>query len=450
MASANGREKPGSLLGTRTRDEWVELDRRHVWRPFTASTVHASEDPFVFVRGEGPYLFDADGTRYFDAQSSWWTVPLGHRHPKLMAVLKRQADELVHCAMASATNPHAIQLAKQLVDIAPAGLERVLFSDDGSTAVEAALKMAFQYWRQNGRPERTLFLSLAGAYHGDTHGAMSVGDLEEFQGLFAPLLFEVIRAPDPTDEDGWERAVTYLEERLERDGDRICGVVVEPLVQGVAGMRIWPPSLLRRLRAATNAADTFLIADEVFTGLGRTGAMWACDHAGVVPDLLCSAKALGGGVLPIAATLATARIYDGFRGDIDRALMHGHTFTGHPLGCAIASEFLTILEEEAVLQGIESRERRLRELGKRLTDLPYVRRPRQLGMVSAFDVGDGGYGGRRGWRVAEEARRLGVYLRPLGDVVYLCPPLNISIPDLERLCNLTEQAVRQALPRARE
>ena len=328
--------------------------------PYTSSTVHETEDPFVFTRGEGPYLFDIDGQRYFDSQSSWWTVPLGHRHPRLVAALRRQTDSLVHCAMASATNPLAIRLAEQLVEVAPPGLERVFFSDDGSTAVEAALKMAFQYWRQNGRPDRTLFLSLAGAYHGDTHGAMSVGDLEEFQGLFAPLLFEVVRAPDPANESGWDQAVSYLEERLRRDGDRICGVVIEPLVQGAAGMRMWPAPLLQRLREATTAADTFLIADEVFTGLGRTGAMWACDHAGVVPDLLCSAKALGGGILPIAATLATARVFDGFRGGPDRALMHGHTFSGHPLGCAIASEFLTILREEEIIEGIAARGQRLR------------------------------------------------------------------------------------------
>ncbi len=427
------------------RSHLVDLDRRYVWPPYTASQVHESADPFVFVRGEGAYLVDADGRRYLDGKSSWWTTSLGHRHPRLVDVVRRQGEELFHCSMAGSTNPHAAQLAEDLVQVAPAGLARVFFSDNGSTAVEVALKAAFQYWRQNGRPDRTVFLSLAGAYHGDTHGSMSVGDLAEFHDLFAPILFEVIRAPDPSEVGGWERVVSEIEARVRAEQDRLCGVVVEPLVQGAGGMRMWSPDLLRRLRAVTREVDTFLIADEVFTGLGRTGAMWACDHAEVAPDFLCVAKALGGGVLPIAATLASERVYDGFRGGLDRALMHGHTFCGHPLGCAIGREVLAVYRDEEVLQGIPERSARLAAALAEIAEVTGVKRCRHLGMVAACDVGEGGYQGETGWRVAEAARELGAYLRPLGDVVYMCPPLNIPLADLDRLCEIFVRAVNRGI-----
>lgn len=435
------------MAGDTTRSRILEADRDAIWRPYTSAEQHAEEDPIVCNRAEGSFLYDHDGRRYIDGVSSWWTKSLGHRHPRLMQVLRDQSETLVHSAMAGMTNPHAALLAEELVRVAPAGLERVFFSDDGSTAVEVAVKMAFQFWQQNGAPKRTRFLTLAGAYHGDTMGTMSVGDLEDFHDLYSPLLFEVIRAPDPSTHGGWEKAVAFIEQRLTQDADSIAGVIVEPLLQGAIGMRMWPPELLLRLREVTRKVDTFLIADEVFTGFGRTGRFWACDHAGVSPDLLCSAKALTGGVAPLAATLATARIYEGFRGGLGRALLHGHTFAGYALGCAIGREVLAVYRDEHVIEGLEERGRMLDDLLATLRDSAHVERPRRIGLVAAFDLtGEGpqptSYYGTLGPQVAARAKELGAYLRPLGNVVYLCPPLNVPVSVLQGLCRITLQAVQ--------
>ena len=429
----------------RMRAELVALERHHVWPPYTSSERHESTDPLVIVGGEGAWIEDADGNRYLDANASWWTMALGHGHPRLRAALIRQAELLMHVAAGGITHPPVAYLAKELTAVAPAGLTRVHFSDDGSTAVEVAVKAAFQYWQQNGRPTRTRFLSLAGAYHGDTLGAASLASVEEFSRVFGPLLFEVIRAPHPDDAGGWERVVEHIERALATRGDEIAAVVVEPLIQGAAGMRMYEPALLRRLRDATTAADTFLIADEVFTGYGRTGSMWACDHAGVAPDLMCVAKGFTAGVLPMAATLATERVYDGFRGGADRALMHGHTFCGNPLGAAIAREVLAVYREERVLEGIPPRAARIHAAFAHMAEIPGVRRVRTRGMVGVADLGDGGYLGATGWRVFEAARKRGAFLRPLGDTVYVTPPLNIPLEDLERLLDVLDASVREVL-----
>jgi adenosylmethionine-8-amino-7-oxononanoate aminotransferase len=423
------------------RNEILDLDRRYVWRPYTSSDDHASADPIVVVEAEGPYVIDADGTRYIDAHSSWWTASLGHRHPRIVAAITRQCETLIHVAMAGATNPIAAELARDLVSIAPAGLTRVFFSDDGSTAVETAIKMAVQYWRQNGKPARHRFLTLARSYHGDTTGAMSVGAVEAFRGAFAPILFESFA---PEEADDWERSIAAIEERLASD-DRVAAVIVEPMVQGAGGMRMWPASLLARLREATSRADVFLIADEVFTGLGRTGRLWACDHANVAPDLLCTAKALSGGAFPFAATLATDRIYDGFRGDATRALLHGHTFCGNPLGAAVAREVLSIYRDERVIDGIAERAAGIERAFRAIGEIEGVRRARSLGMVGACDLGEAGYFGKRGKDVVREARERGVYLRALGDTIYVCPPLNIPIRVLDSLLDAVHDSVRDAL-----
>lgn len=440
---------------TPSRAETVALARRHLWPPYTSPERHEQHDPLVIVSAEGPWLVDADGRRYLDGISSWWTSTLGHRHPRLLAALADQAARLDHVAAGGATHPTVAALAAELCAVAPAGLERVHFSDDGSTAVEVALKIAFQYWQQQGRPARRRFLALASAYHGDTLGAVSLAGAEAggFFTVFAPLLFEVVRAPAAGEDDaGWDRVATAIEERLARDGDTIAGVVVEPLVQGAGGMRTYPAEVLRRIRAATRAADTFLIADEVFTGYGRTGAMWACELAGVAPDLLCTAKGFTAGLLPMAATLATARIYDGFRAGPDgapRALMHGHTFCGHPLGAAVAREVLAIYRDERIVDGVAARAAQLAGALYHAAAVPGVRRVRQLGLIGAVDLGDGGYGGAAGPRFTDAARRRGLFLRPLGDTAYVCPPLNIPPADLATLLDGFVDAIEEAAAPAR-
>jgi adenosylmethionine-8-amino-7-oxononanoate aminotransferase len=429
-----------------SRSEIVALERAHVWPPYTSRERHETHEPLVIVEASGPYLWDADGRRYLDAVSSWWCATLGHRNPRLVRALKDQLDVLPHVAAGGITHPAIALLAKELAEVAPEGLVRTHFSDDGSTSVEVAIKIAFQYWQQNGRPTRHRFVCLAGAYHGDTIGAASLAAIEEFAGVLGPLLFDIVRAPDPHEAGGWDRVVETIEQTLRTRPDEIAGVVVEPLVQGASGMRMHPPEVLRRLRESTRAIDTFLIADEVFTGYGRTGAMWACERAGITPDVMCIAKGFTAGILPMGATLATARVYDGFAGGPSRALMHGHTFCGHPLGAAVAREVLAIYREEKVLEGIAARASRIAARMDAIARVPGVRGVRALGMIGAVDLGDVGYGGTGlGLRVAEEARVRGVYLRPLGDTVYVTPAMNVPLDVLDTLLDAFEDAIRAAL-----
>ena len=430
----------------RTRADIVALERAHVWPPYTSRERHEQHEPLVVVEADGPFLIDADGTRYVDAVSSWWCATLGHRHPRLCRALADQAEVHTHVAAGGITHAPVALLASELAAIAPPGLCRTHFSDDGSTAVEVAVKIAFQYWHQNGRPARRRFVCLSGAYHGDTLGAASLAAIEEFAGVFGPLLFEVVRAPDPSEAGGWDRVIESVERTLRERADEIAAVVVEPLVQGASGMRMHAPDVLRRLREATRAIDTFLIADEVFTGYGRTGAMWACEAAGVAPDLMCLAKGFTAGILPMGATMATARVYDGFSGGSERALMHGHTFCGHALGAAVAREVLAVYRDERVLEGIAARARCIADAFDRIAAIAGVRRTRALGMIGAADLGEVGYGGTGiGLRVASEARARGVYLRPLGDTVYVTPPLNVPLDTLYGLCLAVEDSIRVAL-----
>jgi len=425
-------------------DDLVALDRAHVWRPYTSSEDHETRPLLVVDRAEGPWLITPEGRRVLDASGSWWCNNLGHGHPRLRAAIARQSEQMMHCTLAAATHEPASRLAAELAREAPEGLTRVFYSDNGSTAVEVALKIAFQYWQQNGRPTRKRFLALPGAYHGDTLGAMSVGDVDEFTGVFRPLLLDVQRPPDAVDHH-WEPVFERLFALLRDSVDEIAGVIVEPMVQGAAGMRIYPADLLATLRERTRSADTFLIADEVFTGFGRTGPMWACDHASITPDLLCTAKGLSGGVLPFAATLATDRIYDGFRGDKSRALMHGHTFCGNPLGAAIAREVLAIYRDDSVLEAAKPKAARLASRIQSMADVRGVTAPRSLGMCAAFEVGAPGYMGTVGWQISDAALELGAHLRPLGNTVYVVPPLNIEDADLDRLLDIVRESTERVL-----
>lgn len=423
----------------------LAADRAHVWPPYTSPDAHEANPPLVVEAAEGIYLHTADGRALIDGNGSWWVNTLGHRHPRLVRALTEQAQVLAHCSYGGITHEPAALLAKELVEVAPPGLTRVHFSDDGSTAVEVAIKIAVQYWAQNGRPKRTKFVALGGAYHGDTIGAVSVGALEAFQGAYRSLCFEVVRPDAASDARGFERAVETIEKALAREGDAIAAVVVEPLLQGAAGMQIWSEELLVRLREATKRADTFLVADEVFTGYGRTGRMWACDRAGVTPDLLCTSKAFSGGMLPMAATLATDRVYDGFRGDASRALMHGHSYFGNPLGSAVAREVLAVYRDEKIVEGVERKAARVRQAFERMAELPLVRRVRTLGLVGAADLGPGGgYRGMAGWDVYAEALARGAYLRPLGDTVYIAPPLTITEMELDHLLEILNESIAAA------
>jgi adenosylmethionine-8-amino-7-oxononanoate aminotransferase len=425
-------------------DDLIALDRAHVWRPYTSSEDHERRPLFVVDRAEGPWLIAADGRRVLDGSGSWWCNNLGHGHPRLREALRRQSERVMHCTLAAATHEPAARLAAELIEAAPAGLNRVFYSDNGSTAVEVALKVAFQYWQQNGQPKRKRFLALPGAYHGDTLGVMSAGAVDEFSSVFRPLLFDVARPDDPVGQD-WKPVFDALFSMLADDGEEIAAVIIEPIVQGAAGMRMYPPVFLAELRRRVDEAGALLIADEVFTGFGRTGPMWACEHASIEPDLLCTAKGLSGGVLPFAATLATERVYDGFRGDKSRALMHGHTFCGNPLGAAVAREVLAIYRDDDVLASTAPKAARVKAAIGAMTAIPGVTNPRALGMCAAFEVGLPGYMGKVGWEISDVALELGAHLRPLGNTVYIVPPLNIESDDLDRLLQIVRTSTERVL-----
>ncbi len=416
----------------------VKLDRAHLWRPYTARQSQLEVEPLVVARAEGPWLWDASGQRYFDGFGSWWVSNLGHQHPRLVAALRAQSERLCHASLAGMINEATVDFARRLAACCPGDLNRVFFSDNGSTAVEVALKMAHQYFAQNGQPRRQRVLALSGAFHGDTVGAMSAGDIPEFQRVFANLLFAVWRPRN----DDFEAAAEALSAHLDQEGDSVAAVIVEPMVQGAGGMRFWSGTHLRRLAAATHRAGALLIADEVFTGYGRTGPMWASAHAQVVPDILCTAKGLSGGVLPFAATVTSERVFEGFGGDGTRALMHGHTFCGNPLGAAVARAVLDVYEDEHILAEAVPKAARIAAAFARFRTHAHLTNPRALGMVAAVEIeGPAGYHAPLGQRVHVLARRKGLWLRPLGNTVYITPPLNTTESDLDFLLDTLEETL---------
>jgi adenosylmethionine-8-amino-7-oxononanoate aminotransferase len=425
------------------RSRVVALDKRRVWHPYTEmSGYRDGPDPLVIVRAEGSRLFDADGRAFLDGNASWWSSTLGHAHPRLLAALRRQSESLAHTALAGITHEPAAELAEELCRVTPAGLEHVFFSDDGSTAVEVALKLSLQYWAQNGRPARQRFVALEDAFHGETLGATAIGGVEAFRKPFEGALLGCSFVAPPREPGSTPRAVEALSSLLEEHAGQIAAVVVEPVLQGAAGMRSYEPAFLRAARELCDEHDVFLIFDEVFTGYGRSGPMWAAQHAGVSPDLLCSAKGFTGGLLPMGATLATRQIFEGFMGLPARAFYYGHTFCGHPLGAAVALEVLRVFEEDKILERARPKAARIAAAFEAMRDLPGVASTRALGMVGALDLaGDAGYLARTGWRVYEEALRRGAYLRPLGNVVYVTPSLNIPDPDLAELLAIVRESV---------
>jgi adenosylmethionine-8-amino-7-oxononanoate aminotransferase len=426
-----------------SREQVVELDKRRVWHPYTEmSEYRAKVSPLVIVRAQGSRLFDADGRSFVDGNASWWTATLGHCHPRLVAALERQAADSCHTALGGMTHPTAALLAERLCEVTPTGLDHVFFSDNGSTAVEVAMKLALQYWQQNGRPERTRFAALEHAFHGDTLGVTALGGVEVFRRPFAPTLLDCAHLPSPAEPGGEAEAVEALRKVVAAEAETLAGLVFEPLVQGAAGMQMYSPDYLAAAREICDEHDVFLIFDEVFTGYGRTGCMWAGETAGVVPDIQCMAKGFSGGMMPMAGTVSTERIFEGFLGEPERAFYYGHTFCGNPLGSAIALEVLRVFEEERILENARAKAQRIAGAFEEMAGWSGVSRTRSLGMIGALDLeGDEGYLSDAGWRVYDQALELGVYLRPLGNVVYVTPPLNIPDADLDQLLQVLQQSV---------
>jgi len=424
----------------RTTAELVAADRRHLWHPFTQQQGWNDGEPAVVIdHAEGTNLFDTDGNAYIDGVSSLWCNVHGHRHPALDAALRSQLDRVAHSTMLGLSHQPAIELAEKLIAVTPDGLERVFYSDSGSTAVEVALKMAFQWWAQRGETDRTGFICLESAYHGDTLGAVSVGGIEMFHSLYRPLLFDAWQARSGDAE--------HLAALLEHRSDQVAAVIVEPLVQGAAGMLLQPPGYLRRVRELCDEYRVLLICDEVATGFGRTGKMFACQHEDVTPDLLCVGKGVTGGYLPLAATLTTERIYGGFLGRFDefRTFFHGHTYTGNPLACAAGIATLETFERERTLERLAPKiELLTRLLEQQVAVLPGVAEVRQRGFMVGIELIDLPAHVRLGHRVTLAASRYGAVIRPLGDVIVLMPALVISDADLRRLVEITASSIAES------
>jgi len=402
---------------------WIAQDKAHCWHPFTPQDdwCVADHEPLVLTGGDGAWLIDSEGRRYLDGNSSIWTNIHGHRHPRLTAALKEQADRVAHTSYLGYANPLAGELAERLSSMFPVGgLERVFFSDDGSTAVECALKMTLQYRKQTAQSERQGVIAFQNAYHGDTLGAASMSGVERFFQRFDSLGLPVTRVVDMAELRSLPEGVLQT----------MSAVIIEPLIQGVNQMTPWPPGMLGELRAWCDQNSIHLILDEVMTGFGRTGTMFACQQEEVIPDFLCLAKGLTGGYLPLAATLTTPMIYDAFRGGVENAFYYGHSYTANQMGCAVALASLDVFEEERVLELLEGKIILFQELLSEL-DLPV----RQVGLIAGVDVSDG-------QAVCQKLRERGVLTRPILNTVVLMPPLCISEEDLTLLVRTLGEVTR--------
>ena len=422
----------------------VQLDQDHLWHPFTQQQGWSEEVPLVIERAEGSYVIDADGRRYIDGHSSLWCNVHGHRQPVIDAAIREQLDRVAHSTMLGLSHPGAAELAARLVAIAPPGLSRVFYSDSGSTAAEVALKMAFQYQQQRGgeHARRTSFVRLREAYHGDTIGSVSVGGIDLFHATYGPLLFDT-HAAEPGDAADMERI-------LAAHGDEVAAVILEPLVQGAGGIIVHPPGYLAAVRELCDRHGVLLICDEVATGFGRTGTMFACEHEDVAPDFLCLAKGITGGYMPLAATLTTEVVYEGFLGAAEefRTFFHGHTYTGNPLACAAALANLDVFEAERTIESLQPKIALLGELLEGVAARPEVSEIRRRGFMVGIDLGDHDPALRMGHRVTTEARERGAIVRPLGNTVVLMPPLSISAEELRRLVAITAESIVAAVQTA--
>jgi adenosylmethionine-8-amino-7-oxononanoate aminotransferase len=437
-------------------------DKEFIWHPFTQMREYEGKDPVVIERGEGAYLIDSEGRRYIDGVSSLWVNIHGHRVPEIDNAIKEQVDMLSHSTLLGVTNAPAALLAKELIDICPPGLKKVFYSGDGASAVEVAIKMAFQYWQHRGKPGKTKFVSLRNAYHGDTLGAVSVGGIDLFHSAFKPLLFETYRAPSyycyrcelgKTYPSCGLACAGEVGNILEARHEEIAGVIMEPYVQAAGGMIVSPPGYLKRVREYCDRYGVLLILDEVATGFGRTGRMFACEHEGVTPDILVLGKGMTGGYLPLSATITTGDVYDAFLGEYEefKTFFHGHSYAGNPLACAASLGNLEAFRKYDTLANLGEKIDYLEEELREFKGLKHVGDVRSKGLMAGIElVLDKGSrepypaGMRMGWRVADEAMKEEVLIRPLGNVVVLMPPLGIPMEDLKKLVRATYNSIKRA------
>ncbi len=438
-------------------EELARLDKAHLWHPFTQMQEYAADAPLIVERGDGLFLFDVEGRRYYDAVSSIWLNVHGHRVPEIDAAIREQLEKVAHSTLLGQANVPSILLAEQLVAILPEGLTHVFYSDSGSESVEIALKMAYQYWRHVGQPGRTRFIAMRDAYHGDTIGAVSIGGIELFHGAFRDLLFPTLRAPYPHAYrfDGDEAAckahcLAELERLLIEHAGEVCGLVLEPLVAGAAGIVTMPEGFLREAADLCRRHDTLLLADEVATGFGRTGRMFACEHEGVAPDILMTAKGITGGYLPLAATVANDRIYNAFLGTHAEAktFFHGHSYTGNQLACAAALANLELFRRNGIVAHVAAVSDAIGEELRSWRELPHVGDVRGRGfmwgieLIADKEAGlDYPWEARMGARICRRCRDLGMLVRPLGNVLVFMPPLAATSDHLQAMMAIYRQAI---------
>ncbi len=458
------RPRPENILtcyGAPFLKNWSELDKKYIWHPFTQMREWRSADTLVVERAEGNYLIDIEGRRYLDGVSSLWVNIHGHRKKEIDEAIIRQLNKIGHSTLLGLASVPSIELAERLVSITPAGLDRVFYSDSGSTAVEVALKIAFQYWQNLGFKEKKLFVTLSEAYHGDTIGSVSLGGIELFHSIFYPLLFNTLsiptpfpyRYPDLTPEECRDKSLDQFRALAETRADEIAAVVVEPLVQGAAGMIVHPAGFLRGLQEICRQYGILLICDEVATGFGRTGKMFVCEHEGVCPDMMALAKGLSGGYLPLAATMVSETIYEAFLGEHTeyRTFFHGHSYTGNALACAAACACLEIFHTEGTLEALQSKITLLQQrLAEQILPMSHVGDIRQCGLMIGIELVEDKATRkpypeerRMGARVTQNIRKYGVILRPLGDVIVMMPPLSIEQGQIEELVSATARSIRE-------
>jgi len=447
---------------TSANDPYVARDLKHVWHPCTQMKDHEDRPPIPVRTGRGAWLYDYDGRRYLDAISSWWVNLFGHAHPAIGAAVREQLERLEQVILAGFTHEPVIALSESLTALAPAGLTRCFYADNGSSAVEIAVKMSFHYWRNCGAGGRRRFITLSNSYHGETLGALAVGDVELYRQVYRPLLMDVITVPSPdcyTREAGesWaecsRRRFESMEAALGQHAHETCAVIVEPLVQCAGGMRMYDPVYLALLREACDRHRVHLIADEIAVGFGRTGTLFACEQAGIRPDFMCLSKGLTAGYLPLSAVLTTEQVYGAFYDEYAKlsAFLHSHSFTGNPLACAAANASLALLRAEHTLERNRALAAHMGARAQALADHPHVAEVRQRGMILAIEmVRERGsrepypWQERRGLRVYRHALGRGVLLRPIGNVVYFMPPYVITPGEIDLMVEVAREAIAEA------
>ncbi|MFJ7979001.1 adenosylmethionine--8-amino-7-oxononanoate transaminase [Lysinibacillus xylanilyticus] len=442
--------------------ELQKRDLQHVWHPCSQMKDYEQFPPIVIQKGQGVWLYDENNNRYLDAVSSWWVNLFGHANPRISQALSDQAFTLEHTIFANFSHEPAIKVAEKLVALTPDGLNKVFFADNGSSAIEVALKMSFQYHMQTGKTKKKRFLALTDAYHGETLGALSVGGVGLYNEVYQPLLLDTVRAQGPdcfrcpfqeNPESCQAQCIQFVEAELRQHHEEITAVIIEPLIQAAAGMKMYPPIYLKRLRELCTKYDVHFIADEIAVGFGRTGTLFACEQADIAPDFMCLSKGLTGGYLPLSAVLTTDDVYNAFYDDYGtmKAFLHSHSYSGNTLACRVALEVLTMFEEESVLDMIQNKGDRMRKLAmKAFEELPFVGEYRQVGLVGAIELVANRETKeplpseeRIGYQIYKRALAKGLLIRPLGNILYFMPPYVISDDEMSFMIDTTKETITQ-------